>query len=197
MNDNISIQSQIKVRIWGTGIGIGISRWSTAIVDESFIPKESSQPLVSIPSPTKGKPEVQAEEEYDEVPVKKSNSNIGRKRKGIQTEEDDYPSDDDICISAPTYNSETGEGDRPSVSLLSLPKFMKQNTSAEDTYNGSTLEFSPVNYDTKEKKPTSASMDVIKNFWKFIDDQNYFQPYSKKSHRMDDFALRDVDYGKI
>lgn len=158
---------------------IGISR-TTAIVEERFLPQASAQPLTLVPSPPKFKPDL--EEEDDEVPVKKSSNNNGkRKRKGIPVEEeDDYPSDDGICISAPTYNSERGEGERPSISLLSLPKYhsnhgnihsIQLNTS-EDS-NG--LEYPVLNHE-KEKK-SSSTLDAIKNFWKSVDDQNYFQPY--------------------
>lgn len=138
------------------------------------------QPPTLVPSPTKYKPDL--EEEDDEVPVKKSSSNNGkRKRKGVPTEEeDDYPSDDGICIPAPIYNTETGEGERPTISLRSLRKYhsnhgnidsIQPNTSEDVDLS----EFLVLNHE-KDKK-SSSSIECIKNFWKSVEDQNYFQPY--------------------
>jgi hypothetical protein len=136
-----------------------------------------------------------------------------RKRKGaIQAmEEEDLEAEsaDEFSIPPPTFDSETGVGERPTVSLLSLPRFLfnKKIPSSTNQHNfltdaslpppssmneGDQQACSPL----KQEKKT-ASNEAVKKFWKLIDEQNYFQPFSKKSHRIDDLALKGGDYSKF
>jgi hypothetical protein len=63
------------------------------------------------------------------------------------------------------------------MSLLSLPKYHSNHGSIQlnTSEDINRLEYPVLNHE-KEKKSIS-SLDAIKNFWKSVDDQNYFQPY--------------------
>ena len=137
-----------------------------------------------------------------------------RKRKGVVTKQAKESLDSvyETLAAKHNFNSETGEGERPTVSSLSLPPFSLHptfpsmspctNNLAESTVLSDLSQVSEVMPPTphltlaQRKKNNTAFNDAVHKFWKMIEDDNYFQPFSKKVHRMDDLNLKGGNYGK-
>ena len=217
---NLACNSQIKVRLWGTDIGIGISR-CTAIVHSSFMPEKLLSSTVQLSTSVFPRDRIgNRESESKQGSTINSKRGISpaaaskRKRKALispvveDSKDDQIPSTD---LNRPVYDSETGEGTRPTVSYLapqsslidyicvsSSPttkdgSVMQTETCSDIKAPTSTVEPSVPN--SAKPKPRTAASNTINKFWKLIDDENYFQPFSKKAGIIDDLCLRGGDYG--
>lgn len=153
------------------------------------------------------------------LPKKGSSSSAGlkRKRKAVNLKQPDELDADcmyELLNKLPLFDSETGEGDRPTVSALSLPPFSFNHISTSSTLSNSytadgtspLTERSSENQNSSaapplaaplKKKNGSVALEAISKFWKTIENENYFQPFSRKTHRMDDLALKGGDYCKF
>ena len=158
--------------------------------------------------------------EDNEILSKKgSNSSaaLKRKRKAVnpkQAEDLDVDCMYELLSKTPLFDSETGEGERPTVSALSLPPFSFNHqitspalsafgpadstsplteSSSEAQINSAVV---PLAVPLKKKNGSAASEAINKMFWKTIENENYFQPFSRKTHRMDDLTLKGGDYSK-
>lgn len=137
-----------------------------------------------------------------------------RKRKALispaveDANDDQIPSTD---LYRPIYDSETGEGTRPTVSYLAPRSSLFDYTcvsSSPTTKDGSVMQteacsdskvptstVEPSVPNSAKLKPRTAASCTVNKFWKLIDDENYFQPFSKKAGITDDLCLRGGDYG--
>jgi hypothetical protein len=158
--------------------------------------------------------------EDNEVLSKKGSSSsaaLKRKRKAVipkQAGELELDCTYEMLTQPPLFDSETGEGERPTVSALSLPPFSFNHfitspalsnshpadgtsplteSSSENQTNPAVV---PLAAPLKKKNGSAASEAITKMFWKTIENENYFQPFSRKTHRMDDLALKGGDYSK-
>ena len=205
------------MRLWGTDIVAGISR-CTAIVSASFMPLKPTRTLLPLIASVERKKDINEHDPEEDVTYMTSGSSsaapVKRKRKGavmkqgIEVSESTF----DVLVPTSSFNSETGEGERPTISSLSLPPFslhstfpsisLRANHSTNDAICFETSVSSevilPVPHLTlaQKKKNDIAFHDSVNKFWKTIEDENYFQPFSKKVHRMDDLSLKGGDYSK-
>ena len=137
-----------------------------------------------------------------------SAASVKRKRKGVATKpaKEAFDSAHEAFTVKSTFNSETDEGERPTVSSLSLPPFSLHPTFPSISRGTNHLADSTVLSDfsfgsegmlrtphltlAQKKKNDTAFNDAANKFWKMIEDDNYFQPFSKKLHRMEDLTLK-------
>lgn len=134
-----------------------------------------------------------------------------RKRKALSSVDPEEVQEDHLELNRPIYDSETGEGTRPTVSYLAPQSslfdyvFVSSSPPSNDSLLVQTVITSdsktpvptvepPVSNSTK-LKPRSVVSNTINKFWKLIDEENYFQPFSKKAGRIDELCLRGGDYG--
>ena len=192
---------EVKVRLWGSGVGVGTSRYSTAVVPVSFMMARESHATsikakntTAAPSLKKRKhhhvDQPQADDSHNDLPVDAT----------IEDETEVVP--DKI-----EFDSEAGIGIRPEFSMLRLPS---QTAHPEVVY------WSADSSQNEEGNPTDPTMDAadaletattmnqfsstqnaLANFWKSIEESNYFLPFSKKSHRLEELYIRGNDYGKL
>ena len=205
---------QRRTFICGTDIGIGISR-CTAIVHSSFMP----QKLLSNPVQPSASVSSIGNRESGNSQGNTVNSKRGisppaaskRKRKALISMDPEEVQEDHLESYRPIYDSETGEGTRPTTSYLAPQSslldyvFVSSSPPSNDSLLVQTVTTSdskipvptvepPLSNGTK-LKPRSAASNTINKFWKLIDEENYFQPFSKKAGRIDELCLRGGDYG--
>lgn len=223
LNFSPTQSTQIKVRLLGTNIGVGISR-CTAIVSASFMPSNQPVPLAAQTGPQSSRDKKKNDDidvsEDNEILSKKGSSSsaaLKRKRKAVnpkQAEDLDVDCMYELPSKPPLFDSETGEGERPTVSELSLPPFSFNNfmtspalsnsnradgtspLTESSTENQTTSAVVPSAAPLKKKNGSAACEAINKMFWKTIETENYFQPFSRKTHRIDDLALKGGDYSK-
>ena len=152
------------------------------------------------------KDEDEGDKEENEVPASKGLSSTAaakRKRKTAGDKKAELLVEEAFDFTTePLYNSETGEGERPTISSLSLPPFTfnPTNQSADAAYDENTANQLPSSIPIltliQKKKNSAAFNEAVNKFWKTIEEDNYFQPFSRNIHRMDDLALKGGDYSK-
>ena len=192
------------------------------MVRASFMPSKLAGSLQILVAPLPNgdrKRNGEYEDNQGEGPVKKESSAAAakRKRKGAALKQviDLYADTaDELFFTLPTFNSETGEGERPTVSSLSLPPFAftfqpsfpttspKNSHLADasmpyDQISEKHSAFLPPQLTLAQKKKSDAAMtEAVNKFWKTIEEDNYFQPFCRNVHRMDDLSLKGGDYSK-
>ena len=152
------------------------------------------------------KDEDEGDKEENEVPASKGLSSTAaakRKRKTAGDKKAELLVEEAFDFTTePLYNSETGEGERPTISSLSLPPFTFNpiHQSADTAYDDNTANQLPSSIPIltliQKKKNSAAFNEAVNKFWKTIEEDNYFQPFSRNIHRMDDLALKGGDYSE-
>jgi hypothetical protein len=188
------------------------------------MPSNQPVPLAVSTGPTSARDKKKIDDfdvsEDNEILSKKGSSSsaaLKRKRKAVNPKQAGELEVDciyELITKAPLFDSETGEGERPTVSALSLPPFSSNHfitspaLSNSDPADGTSplTEISsenqtnpavvPLAAPLKKKNGSATSEAINKMFWKTIENENYFQPFSRKTHRMDDLALKGGDYSK-
>lgn len=213
-------KSKVKVRLWGTDLGVGISR-CTAIVRSSFMPPVQLTPLIQPTQTNNCREKKKNDITVDSGSIDKlrlqtvSSSSSKRKRKPANTRP--VKADDEaahaLVAFPPLFNSETMQGERPTVSFLSLFPSSIQNaitsTASIDLHNldgkllptegsNGTLISSGI-VDTAipaMKKNLAAAVNDANAFWKTFEDEKYFLPFSRKTHQVEELSLKGGDYGE-
>ena len=188
-----SEMKEIKVRLWGSGVGVGTTTRKIALVPAGFMAvRDPNQPQKP---PAKGSPKKRKHSDHQD-----------EKESVTDTVMEEDQSSADVLVTI-DFDSETNVGTRPEFSLLRLPRNAASNhdmvSSAEMTNAAETrADASSTNGIKNEKLETTASSssahvhcDTLDRFWKSIEDGNYFQPFSTKSHHLDDLCIRGGDYG--
>ena len=196
IESNKSEMKEIKVRLWGSGVGVAPT--TLALVPAGFMavrdPPQSQKTSGKASTPKKRKHSDQ-QDEKESIP---------------DTVMDDEQSSTDVLVTI-DFDSETGVGTRPEFSLLRLPR---HESNGQDTALSAELpnatenrsDASSNNGIKKEKLETTTSSssssssssnrgDTLDRFWKSIEDGNYFQPFSTRSHHLEDLCIRGGDYG--
>ena len=188
-SESKSEMKEINVRLWGSGVGVGTTTRKIALVPAGFMAVRDPNQLQKPPS--------------------KASSPKKRKHSDQQDEKESVPDTDeqssaDVLVTI-DFDSETGVGIRPEFSLLRLPR---NAPSSQDTVLSAELTNAAENRsdasstkgiknEMMETTAPSSSMqcDTLDHFWKSIEDGNYFQPFSTKSHHLEDLCIRGGDYG--
>lgn len=191
---------EVKVRLWGSGVGVGTSRYSTAVVPVSFMTAREYHPTSIKAKNTASAPSLKKRKHHHVDQQQLDNNNI------------DLPVDAAIECESDTlpemieFDSETGIGIRPEFSMLRLrsqtihPEVVHSSTDWAEPEDGDPAH--PA-MDTGEAHEAATIVNhypttenALTNFWKSIEDSNYFHPFSKKSHRLEEVHIRGADYGK-
>ena len=145
--------------------------------------------------------------------VSSTSSKRKRKPANIRPVKADDEAADALVAYPPLFHSETRQGERPTVSFLSLFPFSVSNaiasTASIDLHNldgksllnegsNSTLISSGI-LDTAlpiMKKNLTAAVNDANTFWKMFEDEKYFLPFSRKTHKVEELSLKGGDYGE-
>ena len=144
-----------------------------------------------------------------------SSSSSKRKRKPANTRP--VKADDEaahaLVAYPPLFHSETRQGERPTVSFLSLFPFSVSNaitsTASVDlhdldgksllTEGSNSTQISSGIVDNAipiMKKNLTAAVNDANTFWKMFEDDKYFLPFSRKTHKVEELSLKGGDYGE-
>jgi hypothetical protein len=187
---------EVKVRLWGSGVGVGTSRYSTAVVPVNFMMARESHATTIKVKNTATTPSLKKRKHHhvDQQPTDLP----------VDAATEDEP---DVLPDMIEFDSETGVGIRPEFSMLRLPSqtthldvayWSTDSTEPEDRDAADAMmDTGDAHEATATANQYSTTENALTSFWKSIEDSNYFQPFSKKSHRLEELHIRGNDYGKL